>query len=93
MMMNKKQLTLKLSAIATSILLASCGGGGGYYGSTGSGSSSETTNPSTGEAVKTVNISAVQLIDQNANSTQAITAEGAIAKVKVTDQQTLELKY
>ena len=84
--MNKKQLTLKLSAIATSILLASCGGGGGYYGSTGSGSSSETTNPSTGEAVKTVNISTVQLIDQNANLTQAITAEGAIAKVKVTDQ-------
>ena len=85
--MNKKQLTLKLSAIATSILLASCGGGGGgYYGSTGSGSSSGTTNPSTGEAVKTVNISAVQLIDQNANSTQAITAEGVIAKVKVTDQ-------
>lgn len=85
--MNKKQLTLKLSAIAMSVMLASCGGGGGgYYGSTGSGSSSGTTNPSTGEAVKTVNISAVQLIDQNANSTQAITAEGVIAKVKVTDQ-------
>lgn len=32
--MNKKQLTSKLSVIAISILLASCGGGGGgYYGS------------------------------------------------------------
>ncbi len=29
MLMNKKQLTLKLSAITISVLLASCGGGGG----------------------------------------------------------------
>ena len=31
MIMNKKQLTLKLSTIAVSILLASCGGGGDGY--------------------------------------------------------------
>lgn len=52
--MNKKQLTLKLSAIAVSVLLASCGGGGGgYYGSnnnstdSGGGTSGggTTTNP------------------------------------------------
>lgn len=68
------------------VVLASCGGGGsdGYYNN-GSGNSSS-TNPSTGEAVKTVNISAVQLIDRNGNLTQAIAAEGVIAKVKVTDQ-------
>lgn len=37
--MNKK-LTLKLTAIAVSVLLASCGGGGGYYGSNDSSTSS-----------------------------------------------------
>ncbi|WP_171304520.1 Ig-like domain-containing protein [Acinetobacter proteolyticus] len=48
--MNKKQLTLKLSAVAMAVLLASCGGGsgGGYYGNN-SGSSTDTggntTNP------------------------------------------------
>lgn len=52
--MNKKQLTLKLSAIAVSVLLASCGGGGeGYYGSNNNSTDSgggtpgggTTTNP------------------------------------------------
>lgn len=46
--MYKKQLTLKLSAIAVSIILASCGGGGddGYYqnGSSNSNSSSGSNN-------------------------------------------------
>ncbi|MBC9229641.1 Ig-like domain-containing protein [bacterium SPL81] len=54
MSMNKKQLTLKLSAIAVSVLLASCGGGGGgYYGSNNNSNDSgggtpgggTTTNP------------------------------------------------
>ncbi|WP_277559592.1 Ig-like domain-containing protein [Acinetobacter beijerinckii] len=54
MSMNKKQLTLKLSAIAVSVLLASCGGGGGgYYGSNNNSTDSgggtpgggTTTNP------------------------------------------------
>lgn len=80
--MNNK-ISLNFTVIALAVVLASCGGGG-YYNN-GSGNSSS-TNPSTGEAVKTVNISAVQLIDRNGNLTQAIAAEGVIAKVKVTDQ-------
>ncbi|MGB8696179.1 hypothetical protein [Acinetobacter sp.] len=81
-----KNVGLKLSTVALAVLLASCGGGGseGYYNN-GSGNSSS-TNPSTGEAVKAVDISAVQLIDRNGNLTQSIAAEGVIAKVKVTDQ-------
>jgi hypothetical protein len=47
MMMNKKQLTLKLSAIAMSVMLASCGGGDGGYFNTNSGSSTDNTNTST----------------------------------------------
>lgn len=39
MIMNKKQLNLKLSAVALSILLASCGGGGGYFDSSNSNNS------------------------------------------------------
>ena len=83
--MNNK-ISLNFTVIALAVVLASCGGGGseGYYNN-GSGNSSS-TNPSTGEAVKSVNISAVQLIDRNGNLTQAIAAEGVIAKVKVTDQ-------
>ncbi|MGS0706418.1 hypothetical protein ACVBEE_07740 [Acinetobacter sp. ANC 3781] len=81
-----KNVGLKLSTVALAVLLASCGGGGseGYYND-GSGNSSS-TNPSTGEVVKAVDISAVQLIDRNGNLTQSIAAEGVIAKVKVTDQ-------
>lgn len=62
--MNNK-ISLNFTVIALAVVLASCGGGGsdGYYNN-GSGNSSS-TNPSTGEAVKTVNISAVQLIDRN----------------------------
>lgn len=45
MMMNKKQLTLQLSAMAISVLLASCGGGDGYYGS----SSNESNNTGGGD--------------------------------------------
>lgn len=80
--MNNK-ISLNFTVIALAVVLASCGSDG-YYNN-GSGNSSS-TNPSTGEAVKTVNISAVQLIDRNGNLTQAIAAEGVIAKVKVTDQ-------
>ncbi|MEK5772563.1 hypothetical protein VXE29_18645, partial [Acinetobacter variabilis] len=58
--MYKKQLNLKLSAIAVSIMLASCGGGGddGYYqnGSSNSNSSSGSNNsgaqPATATALK-----------------------------------------
>lgn len=85
--MNKKQMSLKLSAVALAVLLASCGGGGseGYYNQ-GSSSGGSSTNPSTGENVTSVNISQIELIDLNGAKTQTITAEGVTAKVKVTDQ-------
>ncbi|EKU60741.1 hypothetical protein ACINWC323_0574 [Acinetobacter sp. WC-323] len=80
--MNKKQLTLKLSAMAISILLASCGGGGGgYYGSNDNNSSGG--NGQT--PVTAVNITNIQLYDANNTATNSITASGVTAKVKVTD--------
>ncbi|WP_335953841.1 hypothetical protein [Acinetobacter higginsii] len=80
--MNKKQLTLKLSAIAVSVLLASCGGGGGgYYGSNDNSSSGG--NGQT--PVTAVNITNITLYDTNNTVTNSITAAGATAKVKVTD--------
>ncbi|WP_312328248.1 hypothetical protein [Acinetobacter sp.] len=86
--MISKQLGIKLSALTLALILAGCGGGGsdGYYNNGGSSSGNITTNPSTGEEVKSVNISTIQLIDRNGNFTQAIAAEGVSAQVKVTDQ-------
>ena len=85
--MKKKEISLKFSAVALAVLLASCGGGGsdGYYNTKGS-TTGNALNPSTGEEVKSVNISSIQLIDRNGNFTQAIAAEGVSAQVKVTDQ-------
>lgn len=89
--MNRKQLTLKLSAITVSVLLASCGGGGGgYYGSTGDNSSSGgNNNGSSGgngqTPVTAVNITNITLYDANNIVTTSITAAGVTAKVKVTD--------
>lgn len=82
-----KNISLKLSTVALAVLLASCGGGGseGYFNKQGS-TSGNASNPSTGEEVKSVNISTIQLIDLNGNITQIITSEGVTAKVKVTDQ-------
>ena len=80
--MNKKQLTLKLSALAVSVLLASCGGGGdGYYGSTNSNSGGNTG----GSTVLAVNVTNVTLYDAANAVTTSITAAGVTAKVKVTD--------
>ncbi|AVZ84922.1 hypothetical protein [Acinetobacter sp. WCHA45] len=81
--MNKKQLTLKLSAIAVSILLASCGGGGGYYGSNNSNDNTSEGNGQT--PVTAVNITNIALYDANNIATNSITAAGVTAKVKVTD--------
>jgi hypothetical protein len=82
MNMNKKQLTLKLSALAVSVLLASCGGGGdGYYGSTNSNSGGNTG----GSTVLAVNVTNVVLYDAANAVTTSITAAGVTAKVKVTD--------
>jgi len=84
MLMNKKQLTLKLSAITISVLLASCGGGGGYYGSNDSGNTSGSgENGQT--PVTAVNITNITLSDTNNTLTNSITAAGVTAKVKVTD--------
>ena len=85
--MKKKEISLKFSAVALAVLLAGCGGGGsdGYYNTKGS-TTGNASNPSTGEEVKSVNISSIELIDRNGSLTQAIAAEGVIAKVKVTDQ-------
>ena len=84
MIMNKKQLTLKLSTIAVSILLASCGGGGdGYYGKT---SDLETNPDNPSQIVKDVNISNIELKDTNDTVTQTVSVAGATAKVKVTDK-------
>lgn len=86
--MISKQLGIKLSTLTLALMLAGCGGGGsdGYYNNDGSSSGNIITNPSTGEEVKSVNISTIQLIDRNGNFTQAIAAEGVSAQVKVTDQ-------
>lgn len=86
--MKKKEISLKFSAVALAVLLAGCGGGGsdGYYPKPNPNSGNNATNPSTGEEVKSVNISTIQLIDRNGNFTQAIAAEGVSAQVKVTDQ-------
>lgn len=81
--MNRKQLTLKLSAITVSVLLASCGGGGGgYYGSTNDNSS---TGGNGQTPVTAVNITNITLYDTNNTVTTSITAAGVTAKVKVTD--------
>ncbi|MCU4352877.1 Ig-like domain-containing protein [Acinetobacter ursingii] len=80
--MNKKQLTMKLSAIAVSILLASCGGGGGgYYGDNASGNSSNGGSTT----VSTVNVSAISLTDSNGNAVTSISSQGATAQVTVKD--------
>ncbi|NNP72930.1 hypothetical protein A7P53_10140 [Acinetobacter defluvii] len=84
--MTNNKVGLKLSAIAISVLLASCGGGGsdGYYG----GGADGTTTPPDGSGsvgTQTIKISKVELYDLNNKLTQTITSAGATAKVKVTD--------
>lgn len=82
--MDSRKFTGKLSAIAISILLASCGGGGdGYYDK--SDSSSGTGSGSSTGTLQAVNISTISLSDTNGAATNVITASGATAKVKVTN--------
>jgi len=81
--MDTRKLTGKLSAIAISILLASCGGGGGgYYDKNNNG----TDNGNGGTTVQAVNITNIALYDVNNSVTNSITAAGVTAKVKVTDK-------
>lgn len=81
--MDTRKLTGKLSAIAISVLLASCGGGGGgYYDKNNNG----TDNGNGGTTVQAVNITNIALYDVNNSVTNSITAAGVTAKVKVTDK-------
>lgn len=82
--MDTRKFTGKLSAIAISILLASCGGGGGYYDKNDNGNSNGNGNG--GTTVEAVNITTITLYDLNNTTTNSVTAAGATAKVKVTDQ-------
>lgn len=82
--MDTKKVTGKLSAIAISILLASCGGGGGYYDGNNSGSNNNGNNG--GTVIAAVNITNITLYDVNNTVTTSITASGVTAKVKVTDK-------
>ena len=89
--MISKQLSMKLSALTLALMLAGCGAGGsdGYYnnsgsnsGNTGGGSDNGIENPE----VSKLNISNVEIIDENGKITTVITSAGAIAQVKVTDE-------
>jgi len=83
--MDTRKLTGKLSAIAISILLASCGGGGGgYYDKNDNGTGNGNGNG--GTTVEAVNITNIALYDVNNAVTNSITAAGVTAKVKVTDK-------
>lgn len=92
--MYKKQLTLKLSAIAVSIMLASCGGGGsdGYYqnGSSNSNSSSGSNNSGSQQATATaLKIELDKLSVAATNDTLTVTVraldinKGGVAGTKV----------
>ncbi|MBO1278894.1 hypothetical protein [Acinetobacter nosocomialis] len=93
--MYKKQLTLKLSAIAVSIMLASCGGGGGdgYYqnGSSNSNNSSSGGNTSGSEqtTAKALKIELDKLSVAATNDTLTVTVraldinKGGVAGTKV----------
>ncbi|WP_180172370.1 Ig-like domain-containing protein [Acinetobacter sp. YH12023] len=88
--MQKKQVTMKLSAVALAVLLASCGGGGsdGYFnqGESNNGNGSGTDNGIETPVVAKLNITNVELADSNNLKTTILTILGASASVKVTDQ-------
>lgn len=71
-----------ITALATALALVGCGGGGseGYYNN---GSNNGSNNG--GTTTESVNISSLELLDKNGDITKVITAEGVVAKVKVTD--------
>jgi hypothetical protein len=92
--MYKKQLTLKLSAIAVSIMLASCGGGGGdgYYqnGSSNSNSSSGNNSSSQQTTASALKIELDKLSVTATNDTLTVTIraldknKGGVAGANVT---------
>ncbi|EOQ66362.1 Ig-like domain-containing protein [Acinetobacter pittii] len=92
--MYKKQLTLKLSAIAISIMLASCGGGGGdgYYqnGSSNNNSSGSNNSGSQQAAATALKIELDKLSVAATNDTLTVTVraldknKGGVAGANVT---------
>jgi len=92
--MYKKQLTLKLSAIAVSIMLASCGGGGGdgYYqnGSSNSNSSSGNNSSSQQTTASALKIELDKLSVTATNDTLTVTVraldknKGGVAGANIT---------
>lgn len=89
--MNKKQTSLKLSAVALAVLLASCGGGDGYFNKQGEGSGSGSGSGQSDNGIEqpkltTLNITNIVLYDQANNPTNILTSLGLLASVKVTDQ-------
>ena len=77
-------ISLKLSAVALAVLLASCGGGGGYYGDSSSNNSS--SNGIQQPQLSALNITNVELFDTNNIKTNIVTSAGAMAAIKVTDE-------
>lgn len=83
--MNKKQMSLKLSAVALAVLLASCGGGGseGYYNNGSSGGNN--SNGSNGETE--VSLSEKSFIEINATQpTLNINGDQASITVRLSDK-------
>ena len=88
--MISKQLGIKLSALTLALILAGCGGGGsdGYYnnGGSSSGNTGGSQNGIETPEISKVNISKVEIFDQNSVVTNTVTTTGATARVLVTDQ-------
>lgn len=80
--MDTKIVVNKLSIIAISILLASCGGGGGYYNNEGSSNNGSSNG---GSSTSSVNISSITLNNANGQATSIISSSGATAIVKITN--------
>ncbi|MCJ8146059.1 Ig-like domain-containing protein [Acinetobacter sp. A3.8] len=76
----------KITALALAISLSACGGGGsdGYYNNNGSSNGSGTD---TGGETSTaeLNVSTIQVFNQDGIATQTVSTAGVTAKVKVTD--------
>lgn len=75
----------KITTLALAISLSACGGGGsdGYYNNSSSNGSNTDTD---GEVIASeLNISTIQVVNQDGIATNTVTTSGVTAKVKVTD--------
>ena len=82
--MDAKKLTLKMSAIAVSIILASCGGGGsdGYYNSDNTTGTGGNENPGTTDAV----VAELLSIGQSKSSLNAGTEDSLVLTIRTLDK-------